>query len=61
MQEEAYFTKVDQYVPILSKYPEVEEEIITVLNKQRATGQPLWYYHIAIDQSYHPKEGATLT
>ena len=35
VQDEACFTKADQHVPILSKYPEVEEEIITILKKQR--------------------------
>jgi hypothetical protein len=42
VQEETYFTKGDQHAPILSKYPEVEEEIISTLKKQRATGQPLY-------------------
>ena len=42
MQSEACFTNADQYAPILSKYPEVEEEIISVLKKQRAVDQPLY-------------------
>ena len=42
MQEEACFTKANQHVPILSKYPEVEEEIIIVLKKQRVAGHPLY-------------------
>jgi hypothetical protein len=42
VQEETYFTKGDQHAPILSKYPEVEKEIISTLKKQRAAGQPLY-------------------
>jgi hypothetical protein len=42
VQDERYFTKGDQHAPILSKYPEVEEEIISTLKKQRSVGQPLY-------------------
>ena len=42
MQDEACFTKADQHVPILSKYPEVEEEIVSILKKQRATSQSVY-------------------
>jgi hypothetical protein len=42
VQDETSFTRGEQYTPILSKYPEIEEEIISTLKKQRAVGQPLY-------------------
>ena len=42
MQSEVCFTKVDQHAPILSKYPEREQEIVIVLKKQKVVGQPLY-------------------
>jgi hypothetical protein len=42
VQDETSFTRSEQHMPILSKYPEIEEEIISTLKKQRAVGQLLY-------------------
>jgi hypothetical protein len=65
VQDEIYFKKGTQYAPVLSKYPKVEEQMISIFKKQRTIRQPLygattlWNNHLALDKSHYKEEGAS--